>query len=376
MPAQDVALTIHPDEGPIAQARYLTDVYALDYSYEATEEWETEEDVRLALFQPGDTVSKGRSTSTLYLVRHDARAYVHAGHGSVTVRAAGATDAALAALMAEARDALPVTITGDEKRVPVRFWSLGQNGPQSRTRRVEVPSWADVHGHYPEEPTNQGLRRLMRGFEPSVGGQLILWHGDPGTGKTYALRALAYEWRDWADLHYVTDPEVFFGDRAAYMMDVLLDDDDPPVGVPEEVGGDPRARDGRWKVLVLEDTGELMSADARERSGQGLSRLLNVVDGLIGQGLRVLVVVTTNEKLQRLHPAASRPGRCACVLDFASFSQAEAARWLVERGARDPERESLGPLRARGTWPLAELFALAAGTPSNGHHEPAVGFAR
>ena len=41
-----------------------------------------------------------------------------------------------------------------------------------------------------------------------------------------------------------------------------------------------------------EDTGELLSADARERSGQGLSRFLNVVDGLIGQGLRVLVLVT------------------------------------------------------------------------------------
>ena len=44
-----------------------------------------------------------------------------------------------------------------------------------------------------------------------------------------------------------------------------------------------------WRLLVLEDTGALLSADARERAGQGLSRFLNVVDGLIGQGLRVLV---------------------------------------------------------------------------------------
>jgi hypothetical protein len=53
------------------------------------------------------------------------------------------------------------------------------------------------------------------------------------------------------------------------------------------------------------------AADAKEQAGQGLSRFLNVVDSIIGQGLRVLILVTTNEPLRRLHPAVSRPGRCA-----------------------------------------------------------------
>ena len=48
--------------------------------------------------------------------------------------------------------------------------------------------------------------------------------------------------------------------------------------------------------------------DAKERTGQALSRFLNVVDGLIGQGLRLLVLVTSNEELGKLHPAVSRPG--------------------------------------------------------------------
>ena len=50
-------------------------------------------------------------------------------------------------------------------------------------------------------------------------GQLLLWHGEPGTGKTYALRALAWEWRAWCRFHYVTDPERFFNE-ANYMLDV------------------------------------------------------------------------------------------------------------------------------------------------------------
>ena len=69
--------------------------------------------------------------------------------------------------------------------------------------------------------------------------------------------------------------------------------------------------DRLWRLLVMEDTGELLSADARERTGQGLSRFLNVVDGLIGQGLRVIVLVTTNEEIKKVHPAVARPGRCA-----------------------------------------------------------------
>ena len=32
-------------------------------------------------------------------------------------------------------------------------------------------------------------------------GALLLWHGEPGTGKTHALRALVRSWRDWCSAH-------------------------------------------------------------------------------------------------------------------------------------------------------------------------------
>ena len=67
-------------------------------------------------------------------------------------------------------------------------------------------------------------------------------------------------------------------------------------------------------------------------TGQRLSRLLNVVDGLIGQGLRVLVLVTTNEPLRSLHPAVSRPGRCAAQVEFTAFPPQEADAWLERHG--------------------------------------------
>jgi hypothetical protein len=120
-------------------------------------------------------------------------------------------------------------------------------------------------------------------------------------------------------------------------------------GVP--AGGEQRA-EARWRLLILEDTGELLAADARMQAGQGLSRFLNVVDGLIGQGLRILVLVTTNEELGALHPAISRPGRCAANVLFRQIPVDQANAWLREQGQEATVSEPVT---------LAALYAVAEG---------------
>lgn len=301
----------------------------------------------------------------------EASAAVSVNDGHCQVRIGGHELAAVDELLRAIQEIVPreAPVPG-EPRVPVTFWSLGPHGPTARTRKIEVPSWPAIHVNY-----GGAVRAALNGllgssFAPAAAGQLLLWHGEPGTGKTWALRALGWEWRRWCDLHYVTDPETFFGDRASYMLDVLLHDEtelaqpaDANGGAPAEPKPDPRAAAGRWRLLVLEDTGELLSADAKDRTGQGLSRLLNVVDGLIGQGLRVLVLVTTNEVLQRLHPAVARPGRCAARVEFRGLDDDEADHWLEQHGgSRSSSRQS---------WTIAELFAslettvAAVSTPSH-----------
>ena len=241
----------------------------------------------------------------------------------------------------------------DRLTVPITFWAYGSFGPSSRLRLIDAAGWEDITGNYTAAVKTELDRLMSPQFVPGKDGQLILWFGPPGTGKTWALRALASQWRPWAEFHYILDPDRFFGAQPDYMRDVLLADTyDELVTVDGETSvAQSEAKDGKWRVLILEDTGELLSADAKDTQGQGLSRLLNVVDGMVGQGLRVLAIVTTNDEIASMHPAVVRPGRCASKIEFGPLSAEEASAFLGET------------VEEGGT--LAELYARQnAGSPA------------
>ncbi len=271
-------------------------------------------------------------------------AYVRISRGNFYACVAAVERGALADAEQLLERRFPRAVATTDCEIPVRCWA----NDYRRSRTIAVHPWAEIAGNYPPRVGVELSRLFATSFVPTDGGQLILWHGPPGLGKTHALRALGWEWREWCDLDFVTDPEAFLG-SAEYMLDVLLDHED------EE----------RWRLLVLEDTGELLSADAKERTGQGLSRFLNVVDGMLGQGLRLLVLVTTNEELRFLHRAVARPGRCAAIVEFKPFSREEGVAWLSHRGIAAPE-----------TLPssLAGLYALVAGRDAPSGRAHPVGF--
>lgn len=221
--------------------------------------------------------------------------------------------------------------------IPIKFWAKGEYGPMSFERNIVVPSWDDIKLNYNFE-SRMNLEFLFNEFKPAFGGQLILWSGLPGTGKTYALRALLKQWREWCRVNYIVDPEKFFGE-SDYMISTLLDSTSSK---KEEVN--------KWSLFIFEDTGELIMADAKERVGQGLSRLLNVVDGIIGQGLNVLMLITTNEKIEKLHEAVSRPGRCAANIKFKTLDKSESEEWLKRNGEKSNSVTT--------SMTLAELYAI------------------
>jgi hypothetical protein len=233
------------------------------------------------------------------------------------------------------RIAVPPT---SANRVSFRVWHRGQ-GAQWTTKSVHVPAWESVEQNY--APSSRGeidrLMRLQARDEDNAAGRLIVWHGAPGTGKTTAIRALADAWSSWCAPELLMDPEIAFEDPS-YLSEIIAHSDQ----AYEQDNGAPR-----WRLLIAEDADRYVRADAQSRDNAGLDRLLNVADGILGQGTRLLILLTTNSELETLHPALVRPGRCLAVTDFHRFTVAEANDWLA--GA---------PATPVGGETLAELYAL------------------
>lgn len=267
------------------------------------------------------------------------------------VTAAGADPELLERTVDELVAKLPAQ-KSPEISTPIAIWSEdGHGSGHMALRELEPERWRDLADGY-SSAVREDLEPLMNLRAAPASGRLILWHGEPGTGKTHALRALAHEWRDWCSVHFVADPDRFIGEGMTYMLGVL------------NVDGFDHPDSKRQKLIVLEDSGELLSMDARQQSGHGLSRLLNLSDGLLGIGTNTITLISTNEPLGRLHPAVHRPGRCLAETEFTALDVDEASEWLAARGSA---------AIVDGPKTIAQLYAILEGR-DQGASRTTVGF--
>lgn len=226
---------------------------------------------------------------------------------------------------------------GVERKAPseskVHYEMCAYNTMQS-SKSFEDVEWNSVKDNYASR-TQKQIEALTTMTEPVLGnndGRIILFHGSPGTGKTWAIRSLLTHWKPWSDPILILDPERLFSDFS-YFLEVLSN-----------------TGRGKTRVFIIEDADGIVEKNGIRSAD--LSRLLNMADGLLGASYKVLFLLTTNAKVHDLDQALVRPGRCRAMVDFEAFSTAEATARLGE----------FGP--AAGPMTLAEIYRITKKTDS------------
>ncbi len=135
---------------------------------------------------------------------------------------------------------------------------------------------------------------------------IILLHGEPGTGKTSYIKYLT---------KLVKDKDILFIPPS--MAEMLSE--------PSII---PFLMDHRNTVLIIEDAERVISDREGNGSASGVSNLLNLTDGILGDCLNIQVIATFNMKRERIDQALLRKGRLIAEHKFDKLSIEETNKLL------------------------------------------------
>lgn len=232
----------------------------------------------------------------------------------------------------------------DEDKVDITFTLSTMDGANSFRRSLECPTWDEIKYNYPN--IQPQIDNLFNMDSPDKIGKFIFWHGVPGTGKSYLIRSAMRNWKNKATCYYITDPEDFFN-NISYMTEVLLEDIDD--SDHDENGNLPSRK---FKLFIIEDGLNFILDQDADIRGAAISRFLNITDGILGQGIRLLFIVTSNRPLD-VNSAVLRPGRCAQELEFINHTPEQAEQWLNQYDKVITNKKS--------SYALSELYNIKNG---------------
>lgn len=148
---------------------------------------------------------------------------------------------------------------------------------------------------------------------------IILLHGDPGTGKTSYLKFLS---------KLITDKEILFIPPS--MAEMLSE--------PSII---PFLMENKNSILIIEDAERVISDRETNGSPTGVSNILNLTDGILGDCLNIQIIATFNMKREKIDPALLRKGRLIAEHKFGKLNVEETNKLLKHLGKEETVNEEM-----------------------------------
>lgn len=135
---------------------------------------------------------------------------------------------------------------------------------------------------------------------------IILFHGDPGTGKTSYIKHLT---------SLIKEKDILFIPPS--MAEMLSE----PTIIPFLM-------DHKNSILIIEDAERVIADREGNGSPAGVSNILNLTDGILGDCLSIQIVATFNMKREKIDPALLRKGRLIAEHKFEKLSSENSNKLL------------------------------------------------
>jgi hypothetical protein len=174
--------------------------------------------------------------------------------------------------------------------------------------------------------------------------KLVLLHGLPGTGKTTYLKYLAHE----------------LGKKVLFL---------PPIMAESIVNPDfiPFLMENKDCVLIIEDAEKVIGDRNNSGSSVGVSNLLNLSDGILGDILNIHIIATFNMDKEKIDSALLRKGRLIAEHKFGKLSLEDTQTLLKKLKKKTEATEGLT---------LAEIYNIDNQQDKSEEDRPTIGFKR
>ena len=160
---------------------------------------------------------------------------------------------------------------------------------------------------------------IVKKLNENNGKGIILLHGDPGTGKTSYIKHLT---------SLVKEKDILFIPPS--MAEMLSE--------PSII---PFLMDHKNSILIIEDAERVISDREGNGSPAGVSNILNLTDGILGDCLSIQIVATFNMKREKIDKALLRKGRLIAEHKFEKLSVDETNKLLKHLGKNQIVEESM-----------------------------------